>query len=447
MLASRRSLPLVGFVAYVVVSMLMINESQRPLLPPPLGSRVQLSELVFPVAIAPWLVSGLPGLPRIAWAAGVPVGIWLAATGATATFAVAPGPAWVETGVFAYLGVVLVWGAAVLIEPQRLRIFVRWWVAIVAGVVLIGLAGWVLAARSGQPNALVEWRSGMPLFGDRVRVRSTLSPTSRLLITLLITALPAVFTLWRRGTTGERRWCGWLIGVMSIVGVLTIARGIVEYFTLLALLFLFPWHGRRRAAVVAVVAIYAIALLGVMAVSTWHITDHELTWRADRSRSLGGQRYYGTLPDIGVQTLDLRVEWVHDYYFMLKRVAWRAFLERPLTGWGPNTFPVIMARGREWGIVVPSAYFESAHSQVLSIAAEMGLIGLAALVAFWALVLRGMWPGRDNGFAGALARYQALGIWAVLLTSLNLDVMRFRFLWIAVALGIAAAHCAREGVA
>jgi hypothetical protein len=36
----------------------------------------------------------------------------------------------------------------------------------------------------------------------------------------------------------------------------------------------------------------------------------------------------------------------------------------------------------------------------------------------------------------------------VLLTSLNLDVMRVRFLWIAVALGIgAAAHCAPEGVA
>jgi hypothetical protein len=33
---------------------------------------------------------------------------------------------------------------------------------------------------------------------------------------------------------------------------------------------------------------------------------------------------------------------------------------------------------------------------------------------------------------------------AVLLTTLHLDVMRFRFLWIAMALGIAAAVCARE---
>jgi len=234
---------------------------------------------------------------------------------------------------------------------------------------------------------------------------------------------------------------------MSLVSLLTFARGIVEYLALLGLLVLLPWRGRRRAGAVALVAIYLAALVGVMAVSTWHITDHELTWRADRSRSLGDQHYYGTLPDLGVQTLDLRLEWVHDYYYMLKRVAWRAFLERPLTGWGPNTFSVIMTRAGERGIVAASPRFDSAHSEALTVAAEMGLIGLGALVAFWALVLRGMWPGTDDRFAGALARHQTLGICGVLLTSLNLDVMRFRFLWIAVALGIAAAHCASEGVA
>ena len=40
-----------------------------------------------------------------------------------------------------------------------------------------------------------------------------------------------------------------------------------------------------------------------------------------------------------------------------------------------------------------------------------------------------------------------VGFVAYVVVSMLLDVMRFRFLWIAVALGIAAAHCAREGVA
>jgi hypothetical protein len=446
-LVGRGVLPLAGFVAYVVISMLMFNEPRRPLLPPPFGGRVQLSDVVFPLAIAPWLAAGLPGLQRVVWTAGVPAAVWLAGTAFSAAFAAFPREAWLETAVFAYLGVVLVWGAAVLAEPQRLRCFARWWVAIVGGVVLLGLAGWLVAVLSGHPNVLVEWRTGIPLFGDRLRVRSTLAPTSRLLMTLLIAALPGVYTLWRRGTTGERRWCGWLIVAMSVVGVLTLARGIVEYLALLGLLALLPWRGRRRTAAAAVVAIYAVAILGVVAVSTWHVTGHELTWRADRTRSLGGQLYYGTLPDVGVETLDLHVEWVHDFYFILKRMAWRAFLERPLAGWGPNSFPEITARARESGAVPPGLRFTTAHSEAFTVAAEMGVAGLVALAAFWVLILRATWPRGDGGFAGALARHQALGICAVLLTTVHLDVMRFRFVWIALALGIAAARCAGEEIA
>jgi O-antigen ligase len=138
---------------------------------------------------------------------------------------------------------------------------------------------------------------------------------------------------------------------------------------------------------------------------------------------------------------------VHDYYFMLKRVAWRAFLERPLTGWGPDTFPAIVAWARESGIAPHYLRYESAHGEVFNVAAEMGVIGLAALVAFWALVLRAMRSGGSGAFAGTLARYQTLGTVAVLLSSLHLDVMRFRFLWIALVLGIAAAVCARQEAA
>ena len=50
-------------------------------------------------------------------------------------------------------------------------------------------------------------------------------------------------------------------------------------------------------------------------------------------------------------------------------------------------------------------------------------------------------------FAATLARYHALALGGVLLTSIHLDVMRFRFLWIALAVGMAAASCARQEVA
>jgi hypothetical protein len=88
-------------------------------------------------------------------------------------------------------------------------------------------------------------------------------------------------------------------------------------------------------------------------------------------------------------------------------------------------------------------HLDSAQSEPFSIAAEMGLVGLAAWATFWVLSLRFMWASTPQGFPGIRARYHAIGCGATLLTSINLDVMRFRFLWIALAPGIAAAVCAR----
>jgi hypothetical protein len=424
--------------------MVMFNTPARPLLPPPLGGRVQLSDVLFPLAVAPWLVAGLPGLRRVAGAAGVPAAIWVAAHAMTAAMAVLPGVAWRETAAMAYLGVVMIWGAAVLAEPGHLRLFARWWVVIVAAVVLVGLLGWLATMLSGRPNLLIEWGQAIPVLGDRARIRSTLAPTSRLLITLLIVALPAVFALRRQDELGTRRWYGWLLTVMTVCAVLTYARGLLEFLLVMGLLALLPWRGRRGVLAGALVAVYLVALLGVVGVSTWRVTAHDIKWDADRSRSLQDRSYYATLPDVGVQTLTLRLEWVHANYFTLKRMAWRAFLERPLTGWGPDGWPAIVARAHELGIAPAQLRFASAHGEIFGVAAEMGAIGLVALTVFWVLVLRVMRAARAEGFAGTLARYQALATVGVLLASLYLDVMRFRFLWITLALGIAAAVCARE---
>jgi hypothetical protein len=224
--AARVPVPVVAFLGYVAVSMLMVNTPGRPLLPPPLGGRVQLGDVIFPLPVAPWPLAGLPGLRRVAAPAGVPAAIWVTASAVTATVAVRPGPAWRETAALAYLGLV-----------------------------------------------------------------------------------------------------------------------------------------------------------------------------------------------------------------------------RPLTGWGPDGWPAISARAHELGIAPPHVRFASAHGEIFGVAAETGVIGLVAFTAFWALVLRAMRPGAAGGFVGTLAHHQVLATVGVLLTSLHLHVMRFQFLWIILALGIAAAVSARQETA
>ena len=434
-----------AFAAYATVSLLMVNDPRRPLPLLPLSGKVQVSELLFGGAIVVWLAAGAPRMARVARAAAVPAGLWVVANAISAAVAGWPGPAWRETAAFVYLGGVLVWGAALLTDPRWLSAFARWWLVLVAAVVILGLMGGLVATLTGEENYLVYRAKDMYLFGASVfRVRSTLTPTTKLLATLLIVALPVVFVLRRFGTPRERKLCGWLLVLMTLCELLTYSRQILEYLGLLGLLVWLESRRRRPALAVALAVAYVVGFTGVMGLSTWRVTARGLTRTADQSRVLTDNHYYSTIPETGVQTIDLRVEYVHDNYYVLKRIGWKAFLERPVAGWGPDTWATVLAWAKEAGHAPPGFRFQSAQSEPLTIAAELGLVGLGAWVVFWALCLRPMASPMGQSFAATLARYQALGFGAVLLTSVHLDVMRFRFLWIALALGIAAADCARR---
>lgn len=437
----RPSLPALAFAAYVASTLIMVPRGT--IVPALLGSKGQPADLVFLAGLAVWLLAGAPGLARVAAPAGRPAAVWVGANALVASVAPWPGPAWRETAAFVYLALVLIWGAAVLGEPGRLLPFVRWWVFLVGAVVAAGLAGWLVAAHAGAANYLVEFREGLPLLGDRLRVRSTLQPTSRLLAVLLIVAVPAVVTLARRGGTWTRRACLAVLAAMTACEVLTWARPLLEYLAVLAVLGVLEVGRHRRPLLAGVAVLYAIGLLATVVVSTWEVTAYDVTWQADRSRTIT-HPFYASMPDTGVQSLVLRAEWVHNVYFVLKRVAVHAFLERPLAGWGQDAWPRIQAWGGEMGYAPRAQRWESAHGEPFTVAAEMGVIGLVAFGAFWALCLRAMWPGARPGFAAALARGQTVASAGVLLASLHLDLMRFRFLWVALALGLAAARRASE---
>jgi hypothetical protein len=441
----RSTLPFLAFAAYAAVSLVMVNDPARPLLPPPLAGKIQLSELLFPVAVGAWAWAGFPGLRRVWRPTAVPAAVWVGAAVLAALASPWPGPAWRETAALLYLAVVLVWGAAVLSAPGRLRAFLRWWVLVVAAVVVVGLIGWLAAVASGQANVLIESKP-MPIFGEQPRIRSTLAPTSRLLATLLILVLPAVFVLRRHGTAWERRAAAWLLPLLALCAVLTYARELLEFAALLGALALLGGARRRPVAAVALAAAYVAGFAAIQLVSAWHVTAAELTWSADPARTVRHQ-YYATIPGVGLESATLRVEYVPMNRLVFKQVSWRAFRERPLVGWGPDSWSRLRARGQAEGWVPAHYAFASAHGEPFTIAAEMGLLGLAGWAALWALCLGRMWRARGPGFAGGVAGASALGGAAVLLGSVNTDLMRFRFLWIALAVGLAAAACAREEVA
>ncbi len=75
----------------------------------------------------------------------------------------------------------------------------------------------------------------------------------------------------------------------------------------------------------------------------------------------------------------------------LLRISWSAFLERPLLGWGPDNFLLVMLKNRtvEYSRIVGSLRLAqaSAHNDIAQVAATLGLVGLVSyLYLLWSLV-------------------------------------------------------------
>ena len=194
----------------------MVNDPSRPLLPLPIGGKVQISDVVFPLALAPWLLAGFPGLGRVAVAAGDAGGgldggqrrdgggCRIARRGVAGGRGVRLPRSGPDLGCRRPCGA----GAS-----ASLRSLVGGRGCRGRGHRAGGLAGRG-AVRSAQPPGRVGARAFCCSETSRgFDPRSC--PRRGSSITLLDLALPAVMLLRRQGMPGERRWAGWLLLAMT----------------------------------------------------------------------------------------------------------------------------------------------------------------------------------------------------------------------------------------
>jgi O-antigen ligase len=122
-------------------------------------------------------------------------------------------------------------------------------------------------------------------------------------------------------------------------------------------------------------------------------------------------------------------------YYLVKKVAWQAFLDHPWTGIGLSTFVIEAERAYQNGRLHQAYRRVQAHSMPFGRLAETGVVGAITLAAFlvvlWKSMLRtARLPGVDGRVGWALFA----GVAGLLINSVNVDVMHFRFLWFAVGL-------------
>ena len=113
-------------------------------------------------------------------------------------------------------------------------------------------------------------------------------------------------------------------------------------------------------------------------------------------------------------------------YARIKQVAWRAFTEHPIAGVGLDQFHVETRRAFEEGRLT-SPYREiDPHSTLPGRFAETGVIGGITLLLLWVVWARMTLAGTRS----AIGRAAAAAFAGLLVSSLNADIMNFRFLWV-----------------
>lgn len=139
------------------------------------------------------------------------------------------------------------------------------------------------------------------------------------------------------------------------------------------------------------------------------------------------ERFLETIVEGGGDNSSARIEnW---------QIAWGAFRENPLVGIGYGQYPEYMA------VVMPRRFGIFAHNTYMTTLAQMGVLGLAVLVTFVALVIRDGWILINRRHVVVVAPIVAV-IVGTFVQGLVADVDNFRSLWIAI--GALAAFYAAE---
>lgn len=177
----------------------------------------------------------------------------------------------------------------------------------------------------------------------------------------------------------------------------------------------------------------------VLVLSTIHFIAVDVSHSNDPRKQVVDEHYYASDPARGEETLSVSIRYVYDNYFWLRRAAWWMFKESPVLGVGAGNYGVALAEYRADGrLLADFPEFETAQSEILDRAAETGIIGLVALIGLGAGYGLTLWRGsRTQGseirvdiILGFLVAFIGVAV-----ASIDLDVMKFRFVWIALALG------------
>lgn len=415
--------------------------------------RVQPVDLFFIPLFVIWLVGTIRNPSRLRRVPlKTPLLIYVAAIILSVVHAGGMEKGMIEVLITAYLIALYFIVATVLNNEQCLLRALRIWLLTAIAVTAVGLIGYAVAVATSQENFFAYIGRDMPIFWRSFRIRSSFQPTSKLFSTYMLLTIPLVIIycidLCRTFLT---RWLIGVVGVFMVIAtVLTLSRHVFALFVEMGLLLIFcmrrvPTPKRKKLLGFAAIAFTVIGVSGVFAdqaYSSFHIASVKFLHGSDPANMVHEHHYYSADPKRGLETVSLSVDYVYGSYYWAKRGALWMFTKHPLVGIGEGGFgkyyKVFMD---EIGLPKDMVTLASAHNQLLNSLSETGILGASALVVLWICVFRSLVLAYrrplDNRGMSSLALNKAflIGFVGLMIASLNLDFMNFRFVWL--ALGIA----------
>lgn len=327
-------------------------------------------------------------------------------------------------------------------QPPAWDRLARVFAAIVGMMILLTLGVWLYAVWSSRVPMGLAVNMAVPNVGEVVRVKATLY-TPTLLANYLTMGVPmlagyvAAHAPWPRAT-------GWGVLLAGLLAAGTTASHSVAG-CLVAAALVAPrtaWWDRVGQRCLSLLAVAAVLFSLVATTVAVHDIQTASAPAASQPASLADHEFAG--PSGTGEELTVQVHYTWVVYGILKRLAWEAWQRHPWIGIGLGEFPHEVTKAFEGGRI--HSYYAAGHnphSTWFGILAETGLLGLAGLMGLWIALLRA--GARANARTAQSAEHWGVraafaGLIGLLVNSVHVDVMHFRFLWVGMALVLAAAQ-------
>jgi len=335
-----------------------------------------------------------------------------------------------------YVGMIYVL-FSILATRREHVVRIAWWLSTAAGLLaVVGLAAVLAYLLTGMALPGVGHRMAVPLVGEVYRIKGTLHSQELLgdylTFTLPLLIMLALASKGRRAAL--RRWT--IVWLAAIAELCTVSHSLGGA---LAAGLLSTWRmwssGWRRLARAAWVFLLVAVLIGINLVSVVSIRKVEVTQGINPAIPPPPYVHAWYDAHVGARTVSVTISYNPMGYYLLKQVAWQAFLRQPLTGIGIGGFNAETERAYHAGQINKTFRALDPHSTWWGRLAEAGLGGGITLLLLWGGILRlGLGLIRRAGPEEWVPRAVFAGLVGLLINSINVDVMNFRFVWIGFAL-------------